>query len=133
MSFTFELLPEHDTVLISATGAIGPSDIRNMRRRTVEIARETGYCSFIMDIKAIDSIDKGNTFEIFELGDEFSSTGFPLRSRTAVIMPDNPAAKKQAEFLHTVEQNRGRGVMKYVESREEALGWLSLAKPDKSD
>ena len=39
-------------------------------------------------------------------------------------MTEDPAARAQAELLHTVEVNRGRGVLSYVESRDEAISWF---------
>ena len=41
--------------------------------------------------------------------------------KAAVLMPDNPTAREQVEFLHTVEINRGRGVINYVETFDEAF------------
>ena len=39
-------------------------------------------------------------------------------------MPESETARKQAELLHTIEINRGRGVMDYVDTREEAFSWF---------
>ena len=95
-----------------------------MRSRTIEIIEETGIRSFVVDISELLSIEQGSTFAAFELGRQFRETGFPLNSRTAVILPIDLNARKQAEFLHTVQINRGRGELKYVNDVDEGLFWL---------
>jgi len=124
MSTEFTLLPEHEAVLIKIEGQVSAADIVAMRVRTVELATETSYHNFIMDISEMMPIEGGSTFAAYELGNNFRKSGFPYQTRTAVIMPSDPAALEQAEFLHTVENNRGRGAMCYVESIDEATFWF---------
>jgi hypothetical protein len=46
-------------------------------------------------------------------------------------MPEDPAAREQVELLHTVEINRGRGVLSYFESVDEALSrFEEMARQD---
>jgi len=124
MAKIFEILDEHQAVVIRLDGDISASEMVDMRVRTMEIVKETGIHHFIVDISGLRSLEKGSTFATFELGTSFRPTGFPLRAKTAVIMPTTPAARKQAEFLHTVEINRGRGEIKYVDSIDDALYWF---------
>lgn len=125
MPTTFQILDEHQVLVIQLDGHVSVSEVTGMRARTVEIAKESDIHQFIVDISGLLSVENGNTFATFELGKSFRPTGFPLETKTAVIMPTTPKARQQAEFLHTVEINRGRGELKYVESVDDALFWFS--------
>jgi hypothetical protein len=124
MTIEFSILNEHKAIAIVAEGYVTAADVREMRRRSVELGEQTGYRNFIVDIRKLLSIDDGSDFAAFDLGDQFKETGFSVWNNTAVLMPEDPAARAQAEFLHTVEVNRGRGVLSYVESRDEAISWF---------
>jgi hypothetical protein len=39
-------------------------------------------------------------------------------------MPEDESAHEQVELLHAVEINRGRGIISYVDSSEEAFSWF---------
>lgn len=124
MKIEFSLLHEQKAVVIEIEGRVTSADVLEMRRRTVEIAEQTGYRNFIVDIRQFKSIGDGSTFVAFDLGEQFRDSGFSVWNNTAVLMPEDPDARAQAELLHTVEVNRGRGVLSYVESYEEAFGWF---------
>jgi hypothetical protein len=124
MSINFSILEDQGAVVISVSGHIEQSEVDSMRERTVAIYEETKISNFVMDISELMSIEKGSTFTVFELGTKFRATGFPLHSKTAVVMPTDAQAREQAELLHTVEINRGRGALKEVDSVESGLYWL---------
>jgi hypothetical protein len=124
MKIEFSVLAEHEAVAIEIEGHLTAADVNNMRRSTVEIADQTGYKNFIVDIRGLLSIDDGSAFAAYELGEQFKDTGFSVWTNTAVLMPEDTAAREQAEFLHTVEVNRGRGILSYVESYDEAFTWF---------
>ena len=128
MSIKFAVLDEQKVVSITVAGHVTADDIQEMRRRTVELAEQTGYRNFIMDIRRLLSIADGSDSAAYDLGEEFKKTGFSVWNNTAVLMPEDPSARAQAEFMHTVEVNRGRGVLSYVESYEEAFGWFEDMK-----
>ena len=124
METLFTVLSEQQTVLIEVSGEMDAPAVSAMRRRTVELQQQTNYRRFIMDIRRLAAIDADSTFEVHELGERFSDTGFSHHNKTAVIMPTDRTARRQIEFLHTVEINRGRGQIRYVASIDEALNWL---------
>ena len=124
MNVEFSILDEHKAVSIVVEGHLTAADVQEMRRDTVEIADQTGYRNFIMDIRRLLSIADGSDFAAYDLGEQFKETGFSVWNNTAVLMPDDPAARAQIEFMHTVEVNRGRGVLSYVESFDEAFSWF---------
>ena len=124
MNIEFSILDEHKAVSIVVEGHLTAADVQEMRRDTVEIADQTGYRNFIMDIRRLLSIADGSDFAAYDLGEQFKETGFSVWNNTAVLMPDDPAARAQIEFMHTVEVNRGRGVLSYVESFDEAFSWF---------
>ena len=124
MKIEFSVLDEHQAVLIEVDGRVSIDGVQQVRRRSVEIAEETGYRNFIVDIRRLVSIDDGSTLTAYDLGEEFKSSGFSVWTNTAVLMPEDPAAREQAEFMHTVEVNRGRGLLSYVESYDEAYAWF---------
>jgi len=125
MSTQFSILNEHEAILISMTGHVSEEDINEMRLRTTEIAAETGFSRFVMDIEDVLSIAEGSPFAVFELGSKFRSSSFPLQTQTAVIMPTDAKAREQAELMHTVQVNRGRGRLQYVDSLDDGLAWVS--------
>lgn len=124
MTIEFSTLDQQRTVLIEAHGNVTSTEVLEMRRRSVELAGETGYKNFIVDIRELKSIDHGSTYAAYDLGEQFSESGFSVWTNTAVLMPEDQAARDQVEFLHTVEINRGRGVINYVESFDEAYSWF---------
>ena len=124
MNIEFSILDEHKAVSIVVEGHLTAADVQEMRRDTVEIADQTGYRNFIMDIRRLLSIADDSDFAAYDLGEQFKETGFSVWNNTAVLMPDDPAARAQIEFMHTVEVNRGRGVLSYVESFDEAFSWF---------
>jgi hypothetical protein len=124
MNIEFSILNERNAVAITAEGYISAADVKEMRRRTVELAHETGYRNFIVDIRNLLSIADGSDSSAFDLGEQFKESGFSVWNNTAVLMPEDPVARAQAELLHTVEVNHGRGVLSYVESFDEAFSWF---------
>jgi hypothetical protein len=124
MNIEFSILDEHKAVSIVVEGHLTAADVHEMRRDTVEIAGQTGYRNFIMDIRRLLSIADGSDFAAYDLGEQFKDAGFSVWNNTAVLMPEDPAARAQIEFMHTVEVNRGRGVLSYVESFDEAFSWF---------
>ena len=124
MSIEFSVFDEQQVVLIEATGDVSADQVRDMRQRSVELVTETGYKNFIVDLRKLGSLVCGGLCDIYDLGNSFSDVGFTVWSNTAVLMPESETARKQAELLHTIEINRGRGVMDYVDTREEAFSWF---------
>lgn len=124
MTIEFSVFDQHKAVSIVVKGRVTIEDVQWFRRRSVEIAEETGHRNFIVDLRRLVAIDDGSTLTAYELGEEFKSSGFSVWTNTAVLMPEDPAAREQAEFMHTVEVNRGRGILSYVESYEEAYDWF---------
>ena len=131
MGIEISILDEQRAVAIEVSGCVSAEEVREMRRRTVELADQTGFRNFIVDIRKLLSIEDGSAFVAYDLGEQFKESGFSVWNNTAVLMPEDPAAREQAEFLHTVEINRGRGVLSYVESVDEALSWFDdMARRD---
>jgi hypothetical protein len=127
MSVTFTTLPGVEAIVITVAGHIDAAAVDAMRAKTVAMTDDTGYTNYLVDISELKSIAHGDTFATFDLGERFRETGIRYRTRTAVIMPTDAAARQQAEFLHTVEMNRGRGDLCYVTSSEEAQEWFMEA------
>lgn len=124
MSIEYSILDKQKAVSIAIDGHVTADDIQEMRRHTVELAEQTGYRNFVMDIRRLLSIADGSDFAAYDLGEQFKTVGFSVWNNTAVLMPEDPSARAQAEFMHTVEVNRGRGVISYVESFDEAFSWF---------
>lgn len=124
MNIEFSILSEQEAVAITARGHVTAADVQEMRRRTVELADQTGYRNFIVDIRSLLSIAGGSDLSAYDLGEQFKESGFSVWNNTAVLMPKDPAARAQVELLHTVEVNRGRGILSYVESFDEAFKWF---------
>ena len=124
MTIEFSTLDQQRSVLIEVNGNVSSEEVHEMRRRSVELANETGFKNFIVDIRQLESIERGSTYAAYDLGEQFSESGFSVWTNTAVLMPEDQRARDQVEFLHTVEINRGRGVINYVESFDEAYSWF---------
>ena len=124
MNIEFSILSQQKAVAITANGHVTATEVQDMRRRTVELAGQTGYRNFIVDIRKLLSIADGSDLSALDLGEQFKDSGFSVWNNTAVLMPEDPAARAQAELLHTVEVNRGRGILSYVESFDEAFTWF---------
>lgn len=124
MNIEFSILNDQKAVAITAKGHVTSAEVQEMRRRAVELANQTGYRNFIVDIRNLLSIAGGSDVSAYDLGDQFKESGFSVWNNTAVLMPEDPEARAQAELLHTVEVNRGRGILSYVESFDEAFSWF---------
>jgi hypothetical protein len=124
MPIKFSVVEDKNTVVIAADGDVSAKQVEDMRQHSVELVTETGFSNFLVDLRELQSLEHGHTFAIFDLGERFSEAHFSVWANTAVLMPENQAACEQIEFLHMVEINRGRGVINYVESFDEAFSWF---------
>lgn len=125
MSINFSVLQDQQAILIEVSGSTSAQEIADMRRHTVELQQKTGFTRYVVDLRALDSIDDGSVFEVHELGERFDQAGFSKSNATAVLLPKDAQARRQIEFLHTVEINRGRGPIKYVDSVGDAFTWFA--------
>ena len=116
MTIEFSILNDQRAVAISISGHVDVDEVQAMRRRTVELADQTGYRNFIVDVRHLTLIADGSELSAYDLGEQFKESGFSVWNNTAVLMPEDPTARAQLELLHTVEVNRGRGILSYVES-----------------
>ena len=124
MSIQFETWPEAAALIIRTRGDVDAVAVDDMRRRTVELTRQTGFHNYLVDMTELRSIANNDTFAAYDLGDRFGKAGIAFSTKTAVILPRDDEARRQAEFLHTVELNRGRGDLQYVEDAAEARDWF---------
>ena len=125
MSTEFTINSNDGVVIIQASGSISAKELKRMRKKTIELLNETGITNFVLDLSKLTSLLSQNTYATYKSGKEFKNINFPLSAKTAVILPEDMEARKQAEFLHTVEINRMRGPLKYVSSYKEALDWFN--------
>jgi len=126
LAIEFSILQDNQAIQIEIDGDVTADQVDQMRQRSVTLVEETGFKNFIVDLRNFGSLERGNTFAIFDIGNNFSDHQFTVWSNTAVLMPDDEKAREQIEFLHTVEVNRGRGVINYVKTKEEAFSWFEL-------
>ena len=124
MAIKFSVLDDKHAVLIEVDGDVVAEEVMQLRQRAVELIDETGYKNFIIDLRNLQSLERGRSSAIFDLGESFSEARITVWSNTAVLMPRDDNAHEQVELLHTVEINRGRGIINYVESFEEAYSWF---------
>lgn len=124
MSIEIEVLDDKEVVVIVVSGDVDSQQVTRMREESVSLHEQTGHKNFIVDLRKLDSLESGKTPTIMGLGYTFSEVGFSVWTNTAVLLPVNENAREQVSLLHTVEVNRGRGVLKNVESFEEAFDWF---------
>jgi hypothetical protein len=124
MNITFQNLPDIETIAIKVCGHVAAEEVREMRKQTVQMHLDTGFQNYFVDLGDLQSIANGDDYTAYELGIEFRKTEFSLRTRTAIVLPQNARARQQAEFLHVVEINRGRGELRYVTNLEDATAWF---------
>ena len=124
MSIEIKVLNTQRAVLIDIDGAIDAAQTIQMRRDCVNLTKNTGLTDFVVDMRRVTSIENGEATAIVDLGNNFKEHNFTVWSNTAVLMPLDERAYEQAELMHTIEVNRGRGVLNYVESMEEAFSWF---------
>ncbi len=127
MGFEFHVNDVDRVVVIELAGDISETEVVEMRARTIDLLAEVGPRDFVVDMSAVASIAGQKTFAAYELGKDFRKIDFPVSVKTAIILPISPSARRQAEFLHTVELNRGRGLLKYVANYDDALRWFRSA------
>lgn len=125
MPIEFTLLDDIRTIVITASGDVGHDEVRQMRTQTMSMLADTGYRNFLVDMRRVRSIVHGDDFATYSLGERFADLEFPADARTAVILPTEPRAREQAKFLHTVEVNRGRPALRYVEDLLAAKAWFA--------
>ena len=124
MAIEFSILDDKRAVLIEVDGDIDARHLEQLRKRAAEIISETGYTDFIIDLRNVTSLEQGKVVRIVELGESFSESRITVWSNTAILMPVDETAFKQVELMHTIQINRGRGVISYVESLDEAFSWF---------
>jgi hypothetical protein len=128
MNITFQNLPDIETIAIKVRGHVAAEEVREMRKQTLQMHRDTGFRNYFVDLGDLESIAHGDDYTAYELGVEFRKTEFSLHTRTAIVLPRNARARQQAEFLHVVEINRGRGELRYVTSLEDATEWFTSCR-----
>ena len=124
MAIKFSVLDKKRAVLIEIDGAVDIEQAQQMRRRSVELVEETGFKDFVVDMRRLESLEHGKTSAIVDLANDFKDHEFTVWSNTAVLMPVDKRAFEQVELLHVIEVNRGRGVISYVETMDEAFSWF---------
>ena len=124
MSIQFEVRDDRETVVVTASGHIAPSQVAEMRQQLVAVSEKTGFRNYLFDTRGVLSLDNGNTSSIADMGYKWSEVGFSVWNNTAVLLPHDDSAREQVRLLHTIEINRGRGVIQYVDSIDDAYGWF---------
>jgi hypothetical protein len=124
MTTEFSVLDDKRTIVITSEGDVDAAELAQLRQRSTELIEETGFTDFIVDIRDVTSIESGKTFAIVEVGESYSDFRITVWSNTAVLLPVDDVAREQVELMHTVEVNRGRGVINYVDSFDEAFSWF---------
>lgn len=124
MATEFSVLDKKRTIVITSEGDVDAKELAHVRQRSSELIEETGFTDFIVDIRKLTSIEYGKTFAIVEVGESYSDFRITVWSNTAVLLPTDDDAREQFELMHTIELNRGRGVINYVESFDEAFSWF---------
>ena len=124
MAIDFSVLEKRRVVLIEIDGIVSADQIEAMRQRCVALVADSGITDFIVDMRRLESLERGDPAAIVDLANNFKEHGFTIWSNTAVLMPSSERAYEQIELLHAIEVNRGRGVMNYVETVDEAFSWF---------
>jgi hypothetical protein len=124
MATDFSVLDNKRTIVITSEGSIDAAELGRLRQRSAELIEETGYTDFIVDIRKVTSIEEGKTFAIVEVGESYSDFRITVWSNTAVLLPADESVREQVDLMCTIEINRGRGVINYVDSFEEAFSWF---------
>ena len=124
MAVEFSILDQKQVILVEIEGALDAAKMQEMRQQTAARASETGFRDFIFDLRRLQSLVNGDPGAIVELGNSFKNHKFSVWSNTAVLMPTDRVAYEQVELLFSIEVSRGRGVLDYVESVDEAFTWF---------
>ena len=124
MATEFSVLDNKRTIVITSEGSVDAAELAGLRQRSAELIEETGYTDFIVDIRNVTSIEQGKTFAIVEVGESYSDFRITVWSNTAVLLPEDESVREQIDLMCTIEINRGRGVINYVNSFEEAFSWF---------
>jgi len=125
MSIKLIVNSDDEAILIQAFGSISAKELKQMRKKTIEILNKNGIQNFVVDLSKLTSILEQSTFATYKSGKEFKDINFPLSAKTAVILPVEESVRQQIKFLHVVEINRMRGPIEYVSSYKEALEWFN--------
>jgi hypothetical protein len=118
------VIDDQKAIFVEVDGDITASEVHEMRQRSVELVDEKGYSNFIVNLRKLQSLEGGRTYAILDLGTSFSEAHLTVWSNTAVLMPENESAHEQVELLYAIEISRGRGIINYVESIDEAFSWF---------
>ena len=124
MPIKISVLDDKKAILVEVDGDITASEVHEMRQRCVKLVDEKGIANFVVDFRKLRSLAGGRTSAILDLGTSFSEIHLTVWSNTAVLMPEDESAFEQVDLLYAVEINRGRGIINYVESLEEAFSWF---------
>ena len=124
MAIKFSTLDERRVILIAIDGALDADQVEEMRRQSVELAGETGITNVVFDLRGLTSLANGDPAAIVDLGNGYKTQNIPFWANTAILMPVDQRAFEQMELLHEIEISRGRGLLEYVESVDEAVAWF---------
>lgn len=124
MAIKFSTLDESRVILITIDGALDTDQVQEMRRQSLQLVDETGINDVVFDLRKLTSLANGDPAAIVDLGNSYKTQNIPFWANTAILMPIDKRAFEQMELLHEIEISRGRGLLEYVESVDEAVAWF---------
>jgi hypothetical protein len=115
---------DDETVIVRGYDNVTEDEMYAMRAEFRRLLDENTVSQALVDGRKITSLMDGNTTTIYKVGSDFAVSGNPQTLRTAIVLPTDPHARRDLEFLDTVEANRGRQDTKLFDDMESAWAWL---------
>jgi hypothetical protein len=110
---------DDETIIVRGYDNVTEDEMYAMRAEFRRLLDENTVSQALVDGRKITSFMDGNTTTIYKAGSDYAVSGNPQTLRTAIVLPANPQARRDLEFLDTVEANRGRQDTKFSKSRFE--------------
>jgi len=121
MSFAIKHKPSPGIIEVIFRGFTTGDDLREATTKCISMEKETGTTRFLID--AVEVNLAASITDLYNLPVQFEDEKANRESRTAVILPKSPRARRDAEFCETACRNRGWSVQTFSE-RQGAIDWL---------
>jgi hypothetical protein len=123
MTWKISYSDDLQAVVLTYSGIITGSDIKDAAKARINLGKEKGVTKFLIDTREI-LVDDSSTFDIYDIPSRvYQEQKVEHSVRIAVVLPESHEARRMVEFYENVSVNRGWKV-KTFDDRDNAIEWL---------
>jgi len=124
MAWEVTFLEDQGIVRVAVWGSAAREEHHAARAEAGRLLRERDSQLLLVDLHDLETEGVISMIGCFDFGSSYLQPGrIPAEARVAHVLPKDPKAAKDVEFLTAVAANQGATIRNF-ESREDACAWL---------